>query len=346
MKMSNRLLVVVVCLVASGAAALYHAQTSMSGPDVLMATANNFLASLTPEQAAKAKFEFNDDERFNWHFIPKERKGLPFKEMKPFQRELAHATMAAALSQRGMIKATSIMSLEQVLAELEKGGRIQRDPELYFFTIFGQPSTTSTWGWRIEGHHLAVNVTFDKGQIIASTPTFMGANPAEVKEGPRKGLRVLAREEDLARQLLESLDPAQKKTAIIETKAPDDIITAASRKAEIGAPVGLAASKLNQKQKDTLISLLEEYAGRMAPDTAMTTMNDVRRNGIEKITFAWAGGEKRGEKHYYRVQGPTFLIEYDNTQNDANHIHSVWRDLKNDFGVDILRQHYKTDHGI
>lgn len=344
MRISNRLIVVILCLAASGAAALYNAQSSIA-PD-LIASANTYLASLTPEQTAKAKFEFTDEERFNWHFIPKERKGLPFKEMKPFQRELAHAMMSAALSQRGMIKATSIMSLEQVLAEIEKNGRIQRDPELYFFTVFGQPSATGIWGWRLEGHHVAVNVTMDKGTIIASTPTFMGANPAEVKEGPRKGLRVLAREEDLARQLLEALDPAQKKTALIETKAPDDIITAASRKAEIGAAVGLPASKMNQKQKDMLIAILEEYAGRVSPDMAMTTMTDVRKNGIEKVTFAWAGGEKRGEKHYYRVQGPTFLIEYDNTQNDANHIHSVWRDLKNDFGVDILRQHYKTDHGI
>lgn len=344
MRISKRLIIVILCLAASTAAALYHAQTT-TAPD-LIGSANAFLASLSPEQAAKAKFEFGDDERYNWHFIPKERKGLPFKEMKPFQRELAHSMMSAAFSQRGMIKATTIMSLEQVLAELERGGRIQRDPELYFFTIFGQPATTGTWGWRIEGHHLAVNFTMDKGTIIASTPTFMGANPAEVKEGPRKGLRVLGREEDLARALVEALDPAQKKTAVFQAEAPSDIITVASRKAEIGNPAGIPASKLTQKQKEMLTALLEEYAGRLSPDVAMTTMGDIKRNGIDKVYFAWAGGEKRGEKHYYRVHGPTFLVEFDNTQGNGNHIHSVWRDLKNDFGIDVLRLHLKTDHGM
>lgn len=338
-RVSKRVILLVAVLILSGAAGYYRAQTA---PDLVTAT-NAFLASLTPEQAAKARFDFNDDERFNWHFIPIDRKGLPFKEMQTPQRLLAHAMMAAALGHRGYVKAATVMSLEQILLDTERGSGPVRDPERYFFSIFGEPSTAGVWGWRVEGHHVAVNVTMNKGKLIAWSPTFLGANPAEVKTGPRKGLRALAGEEDLARELLASLDPSQKKTAIIEAKAPGDIVTGDKREAQVGDPVGLSAAKMSPKQKEGLLALIREYAERNAPESAAATMKEITP-AVDKVYFAWAGPEQRGQGHYYRVHGSTFLIEYDNTQNQANHIHSVWRDFKNDFGVDVLREHYRTAH--
>jgi Protein of unknown function (DUF3500) len=350
MKISNRLVLLVVCLMASTGAAFYQSQAT---PE-LVQTANRFLAALNQEQLAKAKFDFAADDRFKFKFTPGDRTGLPLKAMEQHQRDLAFAMMAATLSQRGFIKASTIMSLEAILREVEgaRGGggqggggqEIVRDPELYYVSVFGQPSLTGTWGWKVEGHHVAVNVTMNNGKIIASTPTMFGSNPAEVREGPRKGLRVLAREEDLARELLMALDSDQKKTAIFEAKALPDIVTGESREPKMGAPIGLPASKMNSKQVQMLTTLLEEYAYRMSPDVADETMKEVRKTGIAKLYFAWAGSEKRSEPHYYRIQGPDFVVEYDNTQNNANHIHSVWRNLKNDFGVDTLRQHYKTAH--
>jgi hypothetical protein len=255
-----------------------------------------------------------------------------------------------ALGQRGYVKATSVMSLDQILFELERnqpagrGGTLVRDPERYYLSIFGEPTATGTWGWRVEGHHVSVNVTMDKGKFVASSPTFLGANPAEVRTGPRKGLRVLAGEEDLARQLLGSLNAEQKKAAILDVKAPNDIITSNAREPKIGAAAGLAAGKMNAKQKDMLVSVIREYAERIAPEASAATMKEIMSQGIDKVYFAWLGSEERGQPHYYRIQGTDFLIEYDNVQNNANHIHSVWRDLKNDWGVDLLREHYKTAH--
>jgi hypothetical protein len=311
---------------------------------VMRAAAQNYLAALTPEQVAVTKFAFGDDERLNWHFIPKPRKGLPFKEMDAVQQRLAHAFLSAGLSQRGYMKAATVMSLEGVLKALEQGKGPARDAELYFVSVFGDPSESATWGWRVEGHHLSLNFTLAEGQLVASTPAFYGSNPAEVKQGPRRGLRTLAGEEDRARDLLAALDPGQRTTAIIAAEAPKDILTMASRKAEIGPPVGLAAGKMNKKQVDLLTALLDEYAGNMPPDVAAARMEQIRRAGIEKVHFAWAGGQERGKPHYYRVQGPTFLVEYDNTQNEANHIHAVWRSFDGDFGADLLGMHLREAH--
>lgn len=343
MKFKRRLAVVLLACAASTFVAFYD---SSSAPE-MTTSAQAFLASLSPDQLAKAKMAFGSEERFNWHFIPRERKGLPMKEMRPDQRALAHAMLSAGLSQRGAIKAATIIGLEKVLGDIEKAqGRtnINRDPELYFFTVFGDPSNTGTWGWRVEGHHLSINVALNKGKVAYSTPTFFGANPASIVEGPRAGMRPLGREEDLARDLLMALDSKQRTTATIDTKAPNDIITTNSRKAEPGPPVGLSAAKMTQKQADMLMAVIEEYAHRMPMDVAQATVTDVRQQGLAKVSFAWAGSEKKGDGHYYRIHGPTFLIEYDNTQNNANHIHSVWRDLRNDFGADLLKEHYVTDH--
>jgi hypothetical protein len=303
--------------------------------------ARNFLAALTPEQKTRATYDFKDDQRFDWHFIPRERKGLPFKEMTPAQQRLAHALLASGLSQRGYAKATTIMSLEDILREMEQGKGPARDPERYFVTIFGQPDAKGTWGWRVEGHHLALNFTLADGKAVAVTPSFLGSNPGEVREGPRKGLRVLAEEEDLARQLVKSLNEAQKKVAIYTNTAPREIITGADRKAKALEPMGLAASKMTKPQTELLWAVIKEYVYRYRSELADQDLKKMEASGRDKIHFAWAGSEEPREGHYYRVQGPTFLLEYDNTQNNANHIHAVWRDFDGDFGEDILRKHYE-----
>jgi len=222
--------------------------------------ANNFLAALTPEQKAKAVFEFTDDQRSDWHFIPKPRKGLPFQEMTSPQRLLAHALLSTGLRQRGYMKAATIMSLEQILYDLEDKAP-HRNADLYFFTLFGHPGKAA-WGWRVEGHHLSVNFSLDGDQVLSVTPSFFGANPAQIQTGPRKGLRVLGGEEDIARELVTSLSADQRKVAIITNVAPRDIITGSDRKARLLEPLGIAAAGLSKPQQELLLTLLREYVFR------------------------------------------------------------------------------------
>ena len=322
---------------------LIAAEYRTSSAGVMTDSARALLSSLTAEQRAKATFKVSDDERLNWHFIPRERKGLPLAEMTPPQKHLASTLLSAGLSQQGYIKAKTIMSLEDILRIAENDQKGRRNPDGYFFSVFGEPSDSATWGYRVEGHHLALNYTVVKGRV-ASTPNFFGANPAEIKDGPRRGLRALGREEDLGRELLTSLTPEQKKVAIVTTDAYKDILTAASRKAALeGQPSGLSASKMNAKQRQLLTRLVEEYAYDFPGQIADHRLEQLKKAG-NNLNFAWAGVEQRGGPHYYRVQAPAFLIEYDNTQNNANHIHSVWRDFEGDFGLDLLKEHYQASH--
>jgi hypothetical protein len=310
---------------------------------IMSEAAQHFLASLTPEQRSRAVFRFEDNERFDWHYIPRERKGLPLREMTPPQRHLAQAVLASSLSQSGYIKATTIMSLEDVLRIIENDSGERRNPEKYYFSIFGEPAEKGTWAFRVEGHHVSLNFTIANGQVAAS-PTFFGSNPAEVRQGPRKGLRVLGREEDLGRDLLVALTPEQKKIAIVDAAAYPDILTAASRKAAMnGQPSGLSISKMTRQQRELLDALVSEYVHDVPDQVAAARAEQVHRDE-DKLYFAWAGVEQKGGPHYYRIQAPSFLIEYDNTQNEANHIHSVWRDFENDFGLDLLKQHYDSSH--
>ncbi|MCI0744856.1 MAG: DUF3500 domain-containing protein, partial [Verrucomicrobia subdivision 3 bacterium] len=291
--------------------------------DEMAAAAGDFLRSLEKEQAAKASFELKDGERHNWHYIPKERKGLTLKAMSDQQRRLAMKLLQSGLSHHGYNKATNIISLEAILKELEgPTGRMVRDPELYYISVFGKPDPKGTWGWRVEGHHLSLNFTIVKGEYVAGTPSFMGSNPAEVKSGPRKGVRVLAEEEDSGRQLVQALDAEQRKTAIFNATAPREIFTEAARKVKPLEQLGIPATRLNEKQKDMLMTLIKAYVERNRPEVAKEDLRKIRDAGVEKIFFAWAGGIEKGEGHYYRVQGPTFLLEYDNTQNNNNHIHA------------------------
>jgi hypothetical protein len=275
--------------------------------------------------------------------------------MNPKQRELMRDLLRAGLSQRGYLTATSIMDLETVLKALEAAQRaagpqppggtpLERDPEKYFFSIFGTPTATqkAAWGWRIEGHHVSLHFTVVNGTLVASSPTFFGSNPAEVREGPKKGLRILGGEEDAARALLESLDASRRATAIVNADAPGDMVTMNTLDINPLSPAGLTAAAMTAPQRELLMKLLDVYIGKMAADIAEDRLARVRKAGFDKVAFAWAGDTERGRKHYYRVQGPTFLMEYDNTQNDGNHIHSVWRDFNGDFGRDLLREHLRS----
>ncbi len=237
------------------------------------------------------------------------------------------------------------MSLEAVLAELEKT-RVNgpaRDPELYFFSLFGKPSSDQPWGWRMEGHHLSLNFTLPPKSTPALTPSFFGTNPGEIRQGPRAGSRLLANEEELGRALVKSLSPDQVKKAILPGDAPKEILNDPGR-TDPTRPEGLPQSEMTAPQAENLSRLIREYLNRHRPDVAAEEWAKIQKDGLEKTHFVWAGGTEKGQPHYYRVQGNSFIIEYDNTQNEANHVHAVWRDLAHDFGRDVLKAHYDQAH--
>jgi hypothetical protein len=299
-----------------------------------MATAaNRFLSSLSPAQADQTTNVFDSPERLNWHFIPRARKGIAVKELRSEQRALAFGLIQSGLAGSGFLKATTIMSLEQILKDLEKGAGPVRDPELYYVSIFGSPSDRGKWGWRVEGHHLSLNFVIEDGKIIASTPAFFGSNPAEVRQGPRRGLRTLAEREDRALRLLQALDVKQRRTAIFSEKAPSEIRAANTPQPPTDPAVGIAYADLREDQRVMLRSLVESYGDDMPAEVAKAWFDEIGRADTDAVRFAWAGPGDRTQPHAYRVQGPTFLIEFNNTQNGANHIHSVWRNMLGDFGI-------------
>jgi hypothetical protein len=310
--------------------------------------ATRFLGSLPAEQRGQASFAFDAEERFRFHFVPTEtfaRRGLTIGEMGPAQRERAHELLRTGLSQRGYMTATQIMEAEGILRLLEGGrGQFARDPQQYYVSVFGTPSTTGTWGWRFEGHHLSLQFTVVEGAITVSSPTFLAANPAEVPDGPRRGMRALARQEDAGRALLGSLDPEQRQAAIFRDVAPGDVVARVALDPDPLAPIGIAASAMTPAQRELLMEIVHAYTDVMADEIAALRMAKVQRAGVENIRFAWAGGTKRGELSYFRVQGPTFLIELTNTMNDPNHIHSGWREFGAEFGRDVLAAHMRQDH--
>jgi hypothetical protein len=328
-------------LFASGLADTSARQTAEPGSTMLDA-ARTLLATLDPGQKSKAVLPFNSEERFHWFYTPVSRKGIPLKELTGSQRQAALALLRAGLSEKGYTKAEAIRKLEGVLRELEGGSGPTRDPDLYFLTFFGEPGANGAWGWRYEGHHCSQNWTILNGQLIGSSPQFFGANPAEVRDGPMKGTRVLSAEEDLARSLVKSFSAEQRAEAVLSATAPRDILTSNQRKAAIQEDRGLAYSKLGKDQQGTLLALIEEYLGAQPRAQARQRLDRIRQTGFDPIRFAWMGGLEKGQGHYYRVQGSTFLIEYDNTQDDANHIHCVWRDFNGDWGQDLLAEHYRN----
>jgi hypothetical protein len=308
----------------------------------MAAAAVTWVNALPPNVQRRAVFGMADKERQNWHYVPRRREGVPFKEMPASARAAAHELMKSSLSGMGYGKAVNIFRLEEVLRRLETFG-LMRDPDNYAFTVFGTPGPSAPWGWRLEGHHLSLNFTLVPGRPVAMTPAFFGANPADVPSGPERGLRVLAAEQDLARALVQGLSEGQRARTVIAAQSLGDIVSGPGRADSLASPNGLALADMSGDQRGHAVRLVEEYARNMRAELAEQELSRMREADPLRIRFAWAGPIEPGKAHYYRLHGPTLLIEYDNSQNDANHIHSVWHDPRRDFGLDLLKAHY--DHG-
>lgn len=312
-------------------------------------SAIKFISTLDSAQKARALYPFDNDERFNFHFFPKDdRKGLMFNDMGPVQKDAALALMNSSLSDNAIKKIGNIMQLESVLKAQEnrKTDDHYRDPGKYYVTIFGIPGSGTTWGWRLEGHHITFNFSSKNGTLISGTPGFLGTNPAIVQTGPKKGTQVLKEEADRGFALLHTFSKDQLKQSLVDTLAPKEIITFINRKVMDINPHGIKYGDLNAKQQEQLLQLIRLYINRYTKLLADKMLKEIQSAGLENLSFAWAGYTEPviGKPHYYRIQGPTIIIEYDNSQNNANHVHSVVRDIKNDFGSDLLLDHYKTSH--
>ena len=309
-----------------------------------------FLATLSAELKERSQFPLEDEERFNMNFVPIRRKGPTFNDFNDQQAKAALALLRASLSQEGYRKATDIMELENILIIIEENkarmadGSPMRDAKDYHLCVFGTPSANDPWGWRFEGHHISQNFFSTNGEIVASTPSFMGSNPGIVKIREQMGKEVLKLETDLGFALINSLSTDQLKTARFADKAPIEIFTTTKRKVENLEPRGISYSKLNKDQQDKFMKLLNLYVDNYQLGFARTLRKKINKAGVENLYFAWAGGLKPGVGNYYRIQGPMLLIEYDNVQNNANHVHSAVRDLTNDYAEDILREHYAKEH--
>jgi hypothetical protein len=315
----------------------------------IRAAARAWLDRLDATQRAAAVFPFDTNERVVWAYTPGTREGLALRDMSPEQRQAATAILGAALSERTAGEVASVIALETVLGAIEReggrGGWTRRDPELYWFAIFGEPDARAPWSWRVGGHHVAVHVTLADGQVIGSTPSFLGANPAVVPTGPQAGFRALTGEETLARTFLAGLTTDERRVAIVDDRAPADILTENAARADVrSVPVGIPYRDLAATARADFERLIRYYVDRVPPDVALAEWERIVTTGLDDIAFAWAGPEEPGQGHYYAIRGPRFLVEYDNTQNGANHIHAVWRDLDNDWGEDLLAGHYATAH--
>lgn len=337
-------------------AAVGFSQTSAPTAKVALAAPSNksmlqavtaFMKSLSETQRQKATFPFEDEERFNWHFIPRDRKGVPLREMNDTQKKLALGIVQNALSNQGYGKVKAIMENEVLLKLIEKlpPENDRRDPGKYYFSVFGKPSKNEPWGWRVEGHHLSLNFSSVTGQVVAETPAFMGTNPAVVLDGPQKRNEILKEEADLGFALVHSLSPQQLQKAFIAEIAPNEMVTSNSRKVMLEQTEGIAFTDLTPEQQKLCTQLLNVYLDNYNKNLAKSLRAKVEKAGMDKLHFAWAGSRERvptGKAHYYRLHNPAILIEYDNSQNDANHVHTVIRDLTDDFGEDALRVHYES----
>lgn len=312
----------------------------------LSETATAFMKLLSAEQLEKASFPVDTDERSNWTIVPRQRKGIPFKQLDTRQRESAISLLRASLSQQGFTKATDIMAHEIILRELEGRGTddTYRDPENYYISFFGTPSKKQPWGWRLEGHHVALNFFSIDGILVSSTPSAFGSNPAIVPRGPQEGKQILQLETDLGFQLVNSFSDDQLKIVRFSNTAPREMFTLAEREATPLEPKGISYGDMTAAQQKMLLSLLDVYVKNYAFGFSNRLMKKIQDAGIENLSFAWAGSLQPGAGHYYRIQGPILLIEYDNTQTNANHVHTAVRDLTDDFAYDILREHYAREH--
>jgi hypothetical protein len=332
--------------------ALRHAQhaAGMTPAVVISEALGRWLATLAPDQRAAATFAFDDPERVVWAFTPDPpRRGLMLRDMDARQRQAAVAIIEASLGARASGEVATIMALESTLGALERAvgrpGWERRDPERYWFAVFGDPAGAMPWSWRVGGHHIAIHLTLVDDQVIGTAPSFLGANPAVIPSGPGAGGRALTGEETLARALLAQLGPEQRRIAIVDPVAPPEILSGHGVRAEVrGVPRGIRHAELDAGGRVALERLVRHYVDRSRSDVAAADWSRLQEDGLGALAFAWAGPETPGRGHYYAIHGPTLLIEYDNTQNGANHIHAVRRDLRNDWGEDLLAAHYRTGH--
>ena len=324
------------------------AASEMTAGSELTGSVRAWLDGLDAGQRARATFPFASPERMVWAYTPGLRGGLAIADMRPDQRSAAMAVVEGAMSARGADEVAAIIALETILGALEREtGRRgpTRDPELYWFAVFGDPGSDAPWSWRIGGHHVAIHLTVADGRVVGSAPSFLGANPAVVPSGPTAGTRALIGEEMLARAFVAGLTPEQRAVAIVDPVAPPDINSGNGARADLAAiPSGIRHDDLAEPQQEGLERLIRHYLGRARDDVAAADWERIAEAGLGTITFAWAGPLELGRGHYYAIRGPWFLVEYDNTQNGANHVHSVWHDLRNDFGADALRAHYERGH--
>lgn len=312
--------------------------------------ANDFIETLSPELASVTLFSLTDEERFNMNYIPTDRKGPTFHDFNKDQKQAAFKLLRASLSKEGYRKTKEITELEEILKIIEEDkykatdGTSMRDPLNYHFCIFGDPSPTEFWGWRFEGHHVSLNFSSSNGEVISATPSFFGSNPGIVKIKESRGKEVLRMETDLGFMLVNSLDKEQLKMAKYSETAPKDIITGTKMKVEEIDLIGIPFDSFTESQKRIFLALLNVYVDNYDLGFSDILRDRIDKAGLENLHFSWAGGLKPGLGHYYRIHGPMLIIEYDNTQNNANHVHVVLRDLSNDYGEEILKNHYKKDH--
>ena len=325
-----------------------HPHTHPQAAGEMRAAAIALLGSLDASQKASITFSYYDGERIFWYYPPLNRHGLLLRDMNEEQRKLAYALMATGLTDDSNRKAQLIIEHEAVLGPLEQErGRVTfvRDPLLYSWTIFGDPANDGEpWGWRVEGHHVSLHYSVWADRVLSMTPFFFGANPAEVPKGPKQGLRILGDSQDIALELMDSLDAGQKTRATIYDEAPADIITFNASRASLPKEEGLPASAMSGVQREMLMALASEYVTRIRSDLAEEKLTALREGGLDKIHLAWGGPIDRTRPHYYRLHGGDFVVEYDNRQDGANHIHSVLRDVSNDFASDVMRDHLLMYH--
>ena len=322
-----------------------HKHASAAG---MTKAAKRFVESLSGDQRDKTIYEYMDGERIFWYYPPVNRHGIPLRDMDDDQRQLAYSLMETGLTDRSFDQAKLIIEHESVLGPLEKEAGVTsfvRDPDLYYWTVFGDPaSDKEPWGWRVEGHHVSLNFSLWGDKFISMTPFFFGSNPAEVRKGPKKGLRILDQREDLGYELMNSLDKGQTSKATIYSEAPYDILTYNASRVSLPPEEGLPASKMNDTQKGILRNLVNVYVNQVRTDMAQEKLQRLDEEGFDGLHWAWGGPLEQGKEHYYRIHGGNFVVEFDNRQNGANHIHSVWRDVENDFANDVLREHLLLYH--
>ena len=309
--------------------------------------ANKWLSSLSDEQQAKATYHYLDGERLFWYYPPLNRHGLALRDMNQEQRDLAYALMEATLDGPTYEKAAAIIQHELILGplEVEEGtDGWDRNPLLYYWTVFGEPGGEEPWGWRVEGHHVSLHFSIWGDEVTAVTPFFLGANPAEVPKGPKQGLRILGDREDMAIELMSTLTEEQRAKAVIHDKAPWDILMYNATRAAVHDGEGLSGSEMTGEQQELLLALVTEYVNQVRPEVAKERLDAIKNTGVENFNIVWAGATDRSRDHYYRIHGGSFIVEFDNVQNGANHIHSVWRDVENDFAQDVLRDHRLMYH--